>query len=283
MYSDLFPLWSPAFVIFDILGPLLAGACIGSFLNVCIYRMPLGRSIVHPRSHCAACGTLIPWYDNIPVLSWLLLRGKARCCGTVVDGRYAVVEAMTGILFVVLWNMYPVPEALVYCALTAALITASFIDLDHFIIPDEISLGGAVAGLLISALVPSLHNADSWWPGLKASLIGLVAGGGGLLAIAIIGSLLLRKEAMGMGDVKLLGMLGAFLGWKSIPFIVAVSSMTGAVIGVGLILGRTKKWGIPVPFGPFIALAALIWMLGGHIWMDNYLTMVFPAPPGEMP
>lgn len=249
-----------------------AGLCIGSFLNVCIYRLPHGTSVVRQGSRCAACGIRLHWWQNIPVFSWLAMRGRCGCGLVKIGSRYPVVEALTAAwaLAVVYVHGASMGLSLVYFAWGCALLVATFIDLDHFIIPDEISLGGCVAGLLCSALVPALQGEVVWWKGLLWSGVGLLTGGGLLFAIAIAGTALLRKEAMGMGDVKLLAALGAFLGWEATFFIIAVSSMIGASFGVSLILVRRRRWGTPIPFGPYIVAAAMIWMLGGSRWMDAY-------------
>jgi leader peptidase (prepilin peptidase)/N-methyltransferase len=175
--------------------PLFTGACVGSFLNVCIYRIPLGRSVVRPGSHCAACGAPIPWWRNLPVLSWFILRGRAACCGTRIDFRYALVEALTAALFVTLWQRYAVLPwlAAIYLLFVCGLIVATFVDLDHFIIPDRITLGGGVLGVLLSALYPQLHHTHLMWQGLWLGLAGLAAGGGLLLVIALAGSVIFRQ------------------------------------------------------------------------------------------
>lgn len=253
--------------------PFFVGACVGSFLNVCIYRLPLGRSVIHPRSHCCGCGTAIPWKHNLPIISWFWLRGRAACCGVRLDFRYPLVEILTALLFTILWQIWNPVMASIFSLAVAGLIVATFVDLDHFIIPDEISLGGIIAGLLLSTIFPELHGAEGWWGGLKASLIGASVGGLGLACIAFAGSVIFRKEAMGMGDIKLLAAMGAFLGWAAIPFIVGVSSILGALIGGFLLLQKNRIWGVKLPFGPFLALAALIWILGGHSWMRSYLSM----------
>ncbi|MFQ3670194.1 MAG: prepilin peptidase [Verrucomicrobiia bacterium] len=258
---------------FPWLAAFLIGACIGSFLNVCIYRWPLGRSVIRPNSHCHACGAPIPARHNLPILSWFLLRGRAACCGVPLDARYPLVEAITALLFTILWILWPPQLAAPYCLGVAGLIIATFVDLDHYIIPDEVSLGGVLVGLILSTLIPDLHQATSWWGGLKASLLGVAVGGGALWAIAFLGSIIFRKEAMGMGDIKLLAAMGAFLGWTAVPFIIGVASMLGAVIGACLLLRKNKLWGVRLPFGPFLAAAALLWLLGGHQWMADYLAL----------
>lgn len=251
------------------------GLCVGSFLNVCIYRLPAGRSIVVEGSRCYACGIRLKWWQNIPLLSWLLQRGRCSCRLVRLPARYPLVEALTAAWFGAVWHVHQHTPllALIYITLGCALIVATFIDIDHFIIPDEISLGGCAAGLLLSALVPELHNSGVWWRGLASALLGLLIGGGLLFAIAWIGSAILRKEAMGMGDVKLLAALGAFLGWESTLFIIGLSSMIGASLGIALILTRRQRWGMPMPFGPSIVAAAMVWILGGSKWMDAYLAL----------
>jgi len=260
--------------ILNYLAPFCVGACMGSFFNVCIYRMPLGRSVMYPGSHCSACGTPLPWTQNIPIFAWFYLKGRAACCGARLDFRYPLVEFLTAVLFLVIWQLYSPWLAVIYCALTGALIVGSFIDLDHFILPDEITVGGIVAGLILCFLVPEMQGADSHWQALKLSAIGAGTGFGVLWLIAIIGTFALRKEAMGFGDVKLMGALGAFFGWPCVPYMIAVSSILGSVIGGVLLLRSRRKLGIPIPFGPFIALAALTWLLGGNEWMMEYLSFL---------
>jgi leader peptidase (prepilin peptidase)/N-methyltransferase len=250
------------------------GACIGSFLNVCIYRMPLGRSVVKPRSHCAACGVSIPWMHNIPILSWFILRGKAACCGTPIDARYPLVEALTALGFLGLWVVYPLSTASVYMLFLSGLIVATFIDIDHFIIPDEISLGGCLVGLLLSALIPSIHGAMTWWGGLKQGLLGLLIGGGLLLGIAVFGAICLRKEALGMGDIKLMAAMGAFLGWEAPLFILGAASVIGSFFGIFILFQKGKMWGVRIPFGPYLTVAAIVWLFGGKIWMHEYMQYV---------
>jgi leader peptidase (prepilin peptidase)/N-methyltransferase len=247
------------------------GACFGSFFNVCIYRIPLERSIASPGSHCAACGSPIAWYNNIPILSWLWLRGRAACCGTRIDLRYLIVEAITGILFVEVWQTFPDRGiALSYLVFVSGLIVASFIDIDHFIIPDRFTLGGCVAGLICCALVPQLQQQTTAWKGFEESLRGAFVCGLTLYIVAEVGTRLFKKEAMGMGDVKFMAAIGAFLGWKSIFFILPVSSFFGSIFGIFLIIGKQGSWGTRLPFGPFLVLAALVWIFGGAAWLDSY-------------
>lgn len=262
----------PQLVLYFTLLSFLGGACIGSFLNVCIHRIPRGASIVHPRSRCPACSAPIAWYDNLPVLSFLRLRGRCRRCGARISLRYPLVELLTAMLFLGIWNRYGVDaRTLIYMAVTGGLIVATFVDLDFMIIPDRLSLGGMPAGLLASAFVPSLHGAESTGEAVVASLIGLFAGAGSLLLVAWLGRLAFKKEAMGLGDVKLLGAIGAFLGWPGVLFTVLVSSLLGSIVGVGMILLCGKEWRSRIPYGPYLAAAAIVWILGGDAWWRTYL------------
>ena len=239
------------------------GGCIGSFLNVCVYRIPLGVSVVRPGSACAACGAPIPWYYNIPIFGWLLLRGRAACCGTRIDARYCQVELGSALLLPVLFLGLPWPFALIDALFLYGLLVSSLIDIDHFLIPDRFTLGGVLAGLAASTAYPPFHHEAKAWAGFNAGLLGAFCGGFLLWIVVVLGSKALRKEAMGLGDVKLLAAIGAFLGWEGVLFVVAVSSTLGS-LGGGLMLLRGRQvWGTRLPYGPFLALAALLWILGG--------------------
>lgn len=262
----------PLLVLYFTALAFLGGACIGSFLNVCIHRIPREESIVHPRSRCPGCGMLIAWYDNIPLLSFLRLRGRCRGCGAKISLRYPFVEMLTAVLFLAIWNRFGFePRTLIFMGLTAALIVATFVDLDFMIIPDRISLGGMPAGLLFSALVPSLHGQESAVPALIESLIGLAAGSGSLYLVGYFGKLAFKKDAMGLGDVKLLGAIGAFLGWPGVLFTVLISSLIGATAGVAMILAGAREWQARIPYGPYLAVGAVTWILGGSAWWDAYI------------
>ena len=231
----------------------ILGAVIGSFLNVCIYRIPAGVSIVSPRSRCPHCETTIRWYHNVPVVSWCALRGRCAYCGAGVSVRYPLVEALTGLLFVLFlfrFGFHPVTP--VMWLLSAALVTISFIDLDHQIIPDVISLPGIPVGFLCSFAVP--------WVSWQESLLGILLGGGSLFAIAVAYELLTRKEGMGFGDVKLLAMLGAFLGWTAVFPIIFLGSVLGTLVGVPLMYLNKADGRFAIPFGPFLSVAALVYV-----------------------
>ncbi|HMC27150.1 MAG TPA: prepilin peptidase [Verrucomicrobiae bacterium] len=348
-----FHFWSLVFFTF--------GCMVGSFLNVCIHRMPLGQSIVFPGSHCPRCQYAIPWYLNIPLLTWIYLRGKCANCKAPIAIRYFFVELLTGLLFLGLWVVYGRQSpglVLVYCIFIGGLIIATFIDFEHFIIPDEITLGGIVVGFVCSAIVPSLHRADSGVKALRDSFLGIVVGGGLIYLILRVGKLLfgrkklqlpaetlvvftetaivfgdqtipfedlfyrksdtialearrvelvdrcysnipvrltpdklylgdevldpetvphlevltermvLPQEAMGFGDVKFMAAIGAFLGWQATLFSLMVSSVIGAIVGLTLIVLKKQEWSSRLPYGPYIALAATIWVLGGHRFFD---------------
>ena len=247
------------------------GACVGSFLNVCILRWPLGISIIHPRSRCAACGLKIPGSLNFPVLGYLWLRGRTRCCGAHLDSRYPVVELLTASLFTVLGLLYPPKIFAIYAILTAGLIVASFIDFDHLVIPDGLTLGGVVLGIVVNYGVPEFQGRSDPIDAMIHSSISAALGGGGLWILIRTASWALQKEAMGTGDAKLLAALGAFLGWEALPWIVAVSSTLGATVGFFILLGRKQKLGVKIPYGPYLALASILWFLGGKTLIGKYL------------
>jgi len=343
-----FHFWSLVFFAF--------GSLVGSFLNVCIYRMPRGESVVSPPSHCPHCGYSIPWYLNIPLVTWVMLRGRCRNCAAPIAIRYFLVELLTAGLFLVSWLAFGPQSAwlaLIYAGVLAAFVVATFIDLEHLIIPDEITIGGMVAGLACSVLLPSLHRASGPLDGLLASLVGLLLGVGIVYAIVRLGKLLfgrhdldlgepttlvftdeelvmpqetvpyedlfyresdtivlhaarvemvdrgyrdvpvrvsksmlrigedeydpepiewmevvtdrltVPREAMGFGDVKFMGAIGAFLGWQAVLFSLMLSAFIGAAIGVTLIACGKREWSSRLPYGPYIALAAVGWMFYG--------------------
>ena len=291
----------------------LLGACFGSFLSVCIYRIPRGESIVRPRSHCPNCGRMIPWYWNIPILSWLLLGGKCRWCKKPISCRYILLEVFTSVLFLLVWLQVfygmTMPESLYrsWLAYDGGLITppagflglaplldprllfvgwlavfglilGSFIDIEHYILPDRVTIGGMIIGLIVSPLLPELHWTSSWLTALIRSAIGLGVGFGVLWLISVVGSWAFKKEAMGFGDVKLMGAIGAFLGWKAVLFTLFVSSLLGSIVGIALILLRKRELQGRIPYGPFLAAAAVIWMFWGPILVSRYSAYFLFAP-----
>ena len=343
-----FHFWSLVFFVF--------GSIVGSFLNVCIYRMPLDLSVVSPPSHCPHCKYSIPFYLNIPLLTWLSLRGRCKNCGAPISPRYFAVELLTGLAFLACWLAFGQQSAwlpVVYSIFLAGLITATFIDFEHFIIPDEITLGGAAAGFVVSILLPQLHGVQRWQEGALQGLLGIVVGAGIVYAVLRMGKILfgrqklkldgetkiiftetalifpgheipyeeifyrksdailleartvelidrsyrdvklrltpgalkvgdeefdpesmphleavcseivLPREAMGLGDVKFMAAIGAFLGWQGAVFSLMASSLIGSAVGVTLIIARKREWSSRMPYGPYIAFAALIWMFCG--------------------
>ena len=330
------------------------GCIVGSFLNVCIHRMPAGKSVISPPSHCPHCNYSIPFYLNVPLITWLMLRGKCVNCRAPISIRYFLVELITGLMFLACWLLYGRQSpavALVYCVVMAGLIVATFIDLEHFIIPDEITFGGMIVGFLCSFAVPALHGPSSSVPkSLLDSFLGIVVGGllvegvrqGGKLMFgrmklafdgdnkvffgetgvvlptgevayeeifyrksdairfhaqrveladrcfmdvdvalsplklkvageefdpeqnlymeAVTDKLVLPREAMGFGDVKFMAAIGAFLGWQATVFSLVVSSFIGAIFGGVLILLKLHKRSNPIPYGPYIAAAAALWV-----------------------
>jgi leader peptidase (prepilin peptidase)/N-methyltransferase len=343
-----FPFWSLVFFSF--------GCVVGSFLNVCIYRMPRNESVVSPPSHCPHCNYSIPWFLNIPLFTWLYLRGKCANCSAPISVRYFLVELLTGIAFLGCWLSFgreSAPLALTMCLLMAGFIVATFIDFEHFIIPDEITIGGLIVGFICSFFVPKMHDVTSVSQSLAKSFFGIAVGGGLIYLIlrggkllfgrqklqlaaeskifftetclklpdqdipyeelfyrnsdaivlkakriemvdrcfaetsirltpitlqigddkfktdetpyfeAVTSEITLPREAMGFGDVKFMAAIGAFLGWPAVIFSLMVSSIIGAFVGVVLILSKRSEWSSRLPYGPYIALAATIWVFSG--------------------
>ena len=252
------------------------GAVAGSFFNVCIHRMPREESIVNPPSHCPKCNQRIRWRDNIPLVSWLVLRGKCRHCGALISPRYIFIELLTASLFLAVWLKYELSVfAFIYWILVGGLIVATFIDFEHYIIPDEITYGGIVVGIIASILFPPLHDAPTIWRSLVSSVVGGFTGGATLLLVALVGEKIFKKEAMGMGDVKFIAAMGAFLGWQAVFFIIFASSLVGGIVGVALVLGDKKGWGSRLPYGPYLAFGALLWVFVGQSFMNWYIARYF--------
>jgi leader peptidase (prepilin peptidase)/N-methyltransferase len=240
------------------------GAVVGSFLNVCIFRLPAEMSIVKPLSQCPHCHHPIRFYDNIPLISFIILRGKCRDCEETISWRYPLVELITALLSLLLFLKFGLSlNFLVFFIFTAVLVVITFIDLDYQIIPDILTLPGIPIFFLLAIFVVKV-------PWLEA-LIGLLIGGGVLYAIAFVYKLLTKREGMGGGDIKLLGMIGGFLGWKSLIFILLVSSFTGAVVGVAAMIIKKQDMKYAVPFGPFLSLAAIAYFF----WGDAFVRLLF--------
>ena len=256
------------------------GAIVGSFLNVCIVRLPHEQSVVTPRSHCVHCKTMIPWYDNIPFVSYLLLRGRCRSCKQPISFRYFLVELLTAGCFLFFFQIYGLTALYAaYMVMVSGFIVAIFVDFEHRIIPDEISVGGMLAGLLFSLFIPALHGYTTGagaglWPYIKSfgqALLGVLIGGGSIYAMGLLGDFIFKKESMGGGDVKLLAMIGAFLGWKLALLTFFIAPFFGAVYGI---VEKIRTKDSAIAYGPFLVLGALIslfygeaiiaWIQGGY-------------------
>ncbi|MCC6712411.1 MAG: prepilin peptidase [Candidatus Dadabacteria bacterium] len=271
MSESPFPLYVFAFIF---------GSVVGSFLNVCIYRLPREESIVFPPSHCPSCGGAIRFYHNIPIFGYLALGGKCADCDSRISPVYPLVEALAGVTAAaVLWRFGLTMEAGFYLALIYALIVITFVDIEHMIIPNVITIPGILVGLVFGAL-------STDWGASRAlmervgydlggflillnevpfldSVFGLLIGGGVLYIIAFLYSALRKREGMGMGDVKLLAMLGAFLGWEGVVFIMLVSSVLGTAAGLLVIFRKKGDLKYALPFGPFLSIAAVIYIFTG--------------------
>jgi leader peptidase (prepilin peptidase)/N-methyltransferase len=253
--------------------PILAlaavgGLCVGSFLNVCIYRLPRRESLAYPASRCAACGTPLRWYHNVPVVSWIALRARCAACRGRISMQYPLIEIVTALVWVLIVSITPAGVILAsHLALASALIVLFMIDLEHQILPNVITLPGIAVGFAFSLAGP---------PGPVDSLLGILLGGGVLYAIAFGYYALRQEEGMGMGDVKMLAMIGAFLGWRAVLLTLMLASLAGAVIGLALIAWQRGNLRYALPFGTFLSVGALLAMLAGDRLVAWYLGF-FPA------
>jgi leader peptidase (prepilin peptidase)/N-methyltransferase len=241
------------------------GVCIGSFMNVCIYRLPASKSIINPaRSICPTCGNTIRFYDNIPVLSYLWLKGKCRHCNSPIAVRYLLVELTGGFFALCIYFKFGITiEAFLYYALISSLLVITFIDIDNQIIPDVITLPGIPIFFFASFAFAAITYKDS--------LLGILAGGGSLLLIAVTYNLLTKKEGMGGGDIKLLAMIGAALGWKGVLFTIFIGSAIGTLMGIILMLRTRRGLKLAIPFGPFLSMGAIIYIFFGSSIINWYL------------
>ena len=280
------------------------GAIVGSFLNVCIYRIPEGLSVISPGSRCGICGSPIPFYLNIPIFTWFFLRGKTACCNKPYSFRYAFVEILTGGMFLWIWLVSPPIIALIGMVFAFILIATTLIDLDHMIIPLRFSVGGMILGVIQSALYPELHGI-SGGVGLEASVksgilsvIGVLVGSGTIYWIRLLAEIALRKEAMGEGDVMFMGCIGAFCGWQGGLFAIFGGSMIGTLLILPILLIQRLRGpkeataepaeeeakedseneeeqkigiGMAIPFGPMLALGGWLYFAGLKPWIDAYL------------
>lgn len=238
------------------------GAIIGSFLNVCIYRLPKRESIVFPGSYCPYCKKPIRWHDNIPVLSYMMLLGRCGSCKSRISYRYPAVELITAFLIMFLYIVFGTQHRFfAYSIMVSALIVATFIDIDTGEIPDEITLGGAAAGLIIAFSFPAVFDTASRISALKSSALGLLAGGGSIFAMGAAGKLIFKREAMGGGDVKLMAMVGSFLGWKLALLVFFLSPFFGAASGL---FARIRHGSDTIPYGPYLSLGAVTAVFYGN-------------------
>lgn len=238
------------------------GSMIGSFLNVCIVRWPQDKSVVSPGSHCVKCQAPIHWYDNLPLISYFLLGGKCRVCKAPFSIRYFFIELLTAFVFLAFYSYFGLTFLLVpYLVMVSGFIVATFVDLEHRIIPDEVSIGGMILGLVFSLMIPQLHGTDIWWQGLMFSAVGVLVGGGSIYLMGMLGEWLFKKEAMGGGDVKLMAMIGAFLGWKLALLTFFISPFFGAVVGI---IEKIRTKDNTIAYGPYLVIGALISLFMGE-------------------
>ena len=260
----------------------MLGLCIGSFLNVCIWRLPRGESVVFPPSHCPKCDKLITWYENIPLLSWLCLRGRCSNCKSPISPRYFCVELLTGLMFLAVWlrvNALHLPHALFmpilvsYFLLTVFIVLTIFIDLDHLIIPNKITYPVIIFGFALAFYAPGLWRLShsSRWIAFSLSCASVLVAAGSLAVFAFIGKKIFKKDALGWGDVKYIAAVAAVLGPWSAFFTLLVGSVLGSAVGLTLIAMKKSKLRSGIPFGPPLAVATFIWMLCGSELMQAYL------------
>jgi len=264
---------------------LLFGLIVGSFLNVCIARIPLESSIISPPSHCPRCKTPIRWYDNIPLVSFALLRGRCRTCGRRISWRYPLVELLNGLLFLLTISEFGFTgEAVLVMALCSSLVVIAFIDLDHQIIPDVITYPGMALGLVVAPFfMTTLAGPLPFWLGAVLpplgwnvtlflnAFIGLVLGGAPLYLIGYLWEKLRKIEAMGGGDVKFMAMVGSFLGWKGAFLTIMLGALSGSVVGVALIVLKKHQAEQVIPFGPFLVFGTLLTLFMGNEIISWYL------------
>lgn len=258
---------APDYVTMMLLASILFGLVIGSFLNVCIVRLPETESIAMPRSHCRSCKAPIAWHDNIPVASFVILGGRCRNCGAAFSPRYALVEVLTGVLFGLVSIQAPTPaETALQMAIVSAMIVITFIDIDHFLILDVITWPAIAISPILALVVGHVS--------VSGSLLGIAGGGGLLWAFAWSYEKLRGREGMGLGDVKLLAMIGGLLGWEATLFSLFAGSMVGSVYGLAtMLVGGERKLDLELPFGPFLAFGALLYLFSGppliELWLNH--------------
>ena len=251
----------PEFVV------VIFGMCIGSFINVCIYRIPQKKSIVSPGSMCPSCMSTIRFYDNIPVFSYLLLKGKCRYCGVRISPRYPLVEILCGAFAYLIYQKFGITiEGLIWYTFTSVLLLITYIDIDHQIIPDVITLPGIPIAFLASLFLPQTSWLDS--------VLGVLLGGGSLYLVAVVYTLVTKKEGMGGGDIKLLALIGAVIGWKGVLFTIFLASLIGAASGILIMILQKKNFKLAVPFGPFLSIGAISYIFFGSELTNWYFNIL---------
>lgn len=247
----------------------ILGSIVGSFLNVCIWRMPRGESIITPWSHCIHCNKALPWFCNIPFLSYIILKGRCKFCKNPISFIYFIVEFITGASFVYTYLHFGTsPEFFIYTLFICGLIVVTFIDIKHRIIPDELSIGGAAAGILLSIICPSIQMTMSFKIALVKSFAGALVGGGIIYLTGLVGDFIFKKESMGGGDVKLMAMIGSFLGVKYALLTFFLAPLFGAIVGIFVKLKYKSSY---IPYGPFLSLGAVISIFFGERILDLFL------------
>jgi leader peptidase (prepilin peptidase)/N-methyltransferase len=241
------------------------GLVFGSFLNVCIHRLPLGESLVWPGSRCPRCNTPLKPQDNIPVIGYLMLKGRCRACANPIAVKYPIVELLTMGLFVAAYLLYPLPLMLQRIAFGCAMIVLFFVDLEHHRLPNEITLPGIIVGFACSFFMS---------PGWQSSLIGIVVGGGSLWLVGTLWFLIRHEEGMGFGDVKMLAMVGAFLGWELMLATLFVSTILGSLIGIAMIASKRGNLKTALPFGCFLAIGAILASVAGDRAVSWYVSLL---------
>lgn len=262
---------------FFALASFVLGGLIGSFLNVCVYRIPRGLSVVKPRSVCPKCGKSIAWYDNVPIFSWLLLQAKCRNCDEPISWQYPLVEGITAVLFLLVFLQFDFTLATaVYMLVAASLVMVTFVDLTDWTIPDEVTYPGIVLGVACAILASFYDASGLRLDSITSSIAGLVVGGGMLWGLDLFALAVFKKPGMGFGDVKLMAMLGAFFGFANTILIITLAAFIGCALGVPMLIRERLKGGEPgsgfyMPFGPFICVAGIIAMLRGPELISMYL------------
>ena len=249
------------------------GLIFGSFANVCIYRMPRNMSVVKPNSHCTSCNAFIKWYDNIPILSYIFLKGKCRRCKSKISIKYPLVEFSCGVLFVSMYYLYGFVFMLIpFCLLVFSLLVTAIIDFEFKIIPDEISFMLMIVGFVTSFF--NLNLGETIGQRVLNSFLGFLVGGGSLFIIAVIGKFIFKKDAMGGGDIKVMAGVGTFIGWDKVLFAIFVASLFGSIVGIILIICKKIGRKQEITFGPYLALSSFLTLFLSPQMIINYLFML---------